>query len=105
MLRRYIVLPAILLALGVGDASAMTCTVVGPRGVDFRSHPDFNNSIVWCSFAKGRIFAHAYPLNEAFVSVNIPRREYPVECYHERNVEVVVGYVAKKDPNYDWQLK
>lgn len=98
LLRRYVVLPAILLALGVGDASAMSCKVIHrPDGVNFRKGPSYKSEWL-CNISYGHVFTYAQRdnLNPIFVEVAVRKKGYPSGCNDNGISEYYVqGYVAE----------
>jgi hypothetical protein len=103
LLRRYVVLPAILLALGVGDASALTCTVKYKAvylrdttgGPDNRMGPD--NRL--CKYFQNKEFMSERDAKTPWIKVSVPTDEYPEQCpeptqYYDRNKKSFVGYLT-----------
>lgn len=96
MLRRYIALPAILLALGVTDAFAVTCTV-NQNQINFRSSPsvprnqDPNNFI--CVLYGGTVISGVQPVGRYWVSGRVDGDD----CNHWGSIpgSPIAGYIAE----------
>src|ERR1700739_1372518 len=107
MLRRYIVLPPILLALGVGDASAMTCSVSSPQGANLWKEENYKAGNELCFFKTGYQF---YPFrqlppdpklhNSNFVEVTVvnDKPNSQISCPKKKANERVTGFVSE----YRW---
>jgi hypothetical protein len=107
MLRRYIALPAILLALGVTDAFAVTCKVNQDQ-TNFRSspsiphYPEPNNFI--CSLYGGTVISDIQPVGRSFW---VRGRVDGNDCNHWGSApgRPVPGYIAEWTPDDGWVLE